>query len=46
LPKRRDADLYFRIVLGDCMQEHDAPHALGMLRALQAATRPRHRQKE
>jgi hypothetical protein len=35
LPKRRDAGLHFRIVLGRCMQEHDAPYPypLGLLRA-------------
>src|SRR3977135_362274 len=33
LPKRNDAGHYFRIVLGVWMQERDAPHPLGLLRA-------------
>jgi hypothetical protein len=32
LSKRSDAGLYFRIVLGEGMQEHDAPHAPTLLR--------------
>src|SRR5262249_7572817 len=32
LPKRSDTGLYFRIVLRERMQEHDASHALGALR--------------
>ena len=33
LPKRRDAALFFRIILGECMHEHDAPHPLALLRS-------------
>jgi len=32
LPKRFDAGRYFWIILGECMQEHDAPHPLSLLR--------------
>src|SRR5262249_2838478 len=41
LPKRSDTGLYFRIVLRERMQEHDASHALGALRP--RLKRPRRR---
>src|SRR5215469_15398662 len=41
LPKRHQASLYFRVVLGERMQEHDAPHPLWLLRARR--NRPRRR---
>src|SRR5258706_1187 len=46
LPKRRDAGLYFRIVLGEWMQEHDASHALGLLRARRERPRGHRAAKE
>src|SRR6516225_7799555 len=33
LSERIDAGFYFWIVLGECMQEHNAPHPLRLLRA-------------
>jgi hypothetical protein len=33
LPKCNDGSLCFQFVLGECMQKHDAPHALRLLRA-------------
>ena len=33
LPKCSDADLNFRVVLGEWMQKYDPPHAIGLLRA-------------
>jgi hypothetical protein len=46
LTKRRDARLYFWIILGECMQKHDAPHPLRLLRALhERPCRPRAAEK-
>ena len=33
LPKRSDAGLHLRIMLGKCVQKHDPPHPLALLRA-------------
>ena len=33
LPKRSDAGLHLRIMLGKCVQKHDPPHSLRLLRA-------------
>jgi len=44
LPKYCDAFLYFRIALGERMQEHDAPHSVRLLRARRK--RPRCRAAE
>src|SRR5262249_12313439 len=44
LSERIGAGFYFWIVLGECMQEHNAPHPLRLLRV--GAERPRNRAAE
>ena len=39
--KRSDAGPYFWIVPGECVQEHDAPHPLALLRARRERQRRR-----
>jgi hypothetical protein len=41
LSKRSDTGPYFGIVSGECGQEHDAPHPLGVLRARRERPRDR-----